>query len=138
MKHTHIAAALGWSETPDNQEGLFLQPEEAATIDAALGKNADNTKAAEDLAAANERIKTLESEAATAKTTADTQAARITELEAENEKLGAESSGSGTTLPTGGDENAKEGTEKKVGLSDPNHPLNQLATRRVNAARAKK
>ena len=135
MKYTHIAAALGWEETPDTQEGLFLQPEEAAAIDKVIGNNASNEKAAEELATAKETIIRLEGEAtATAeKTTALNN--RITELEAENKTLGAQSSGNGTTLETKEDTNKPEEKSGKMTLNSPDHPLNQFANRKIAASK---
>lgn len=135
MKHTNIAAALAWDETPDNQEGLFLQPEEAATIDAALGKKAENEKAAEDLVAANATIAQLKGEITIATTAAVADKNRIAELEAENKKLGSQSSGTGTNLPTGGDTVIEEKGSRKITLNSPEHPLNVEAARRVAAVK---
>ena len=142
MKYQNIAAALGWTETPDTAEGLFLQPEEAATIDASIAEAALNVQAATDLSAANDRLVQLSGELTNEKLATSNAIATIAErdatiaaLKAENDKLGGESSGDGTALVTGGDLTATEG-EKKLGLSDPNHPLNVEATRRVAAAKA--
>jgi phage shock protein A len=102
MKYNHIAGALKWAETPDSQEGLFLQPEEASSIDAALGANTQAVKDLTDTAAtlAGEtatKITALQDEVAAAKTSAteasDKLAAantRITELEGEVATLQAE------------------------------------------------
>ncbi|HYC29544.1 MAG TPA: hypothetical protein VEB42_12015 [Chitinophagaceae bacterium] len=138
MKHTNIAAVLGWESPEDLSEGLHLQPEEAATIDKKLGEQAANETAAADLAAANEKVTKLEGELATANTNLQTANDRVTELEAENKKLGAESSGKGTTLTTTEDEATKESGNKKVTLNSPEHPLNVLAARKVAAGKVKK
>ena len=131
MKYTRIAAALGWEETPDNQEGLFLQPEEAATLDAALGN--DNAEA---LATANETITTLNGEISNLKTAATAAAEnetrlnnRIAELEAENAELGKESSGNGTVVTT--TEDVITGTGKTPSYLDDTNPINSWADQRM-------
>lgn len=133
MKYTHIAAALGWTETPDNQDGLFLQPEEAASIDAAIGANAT---AAADLVTANETIATLNSEvtrltdaATAAETTTQTLNDRITALESENKELGKKPSGSGTVITT--KEDPKAGEDKTPSYLDDNDPANAWLDRKM-------
>lgn len=60
MKHTNIAKVLGWSETEDLQDGLHLQPEEAAALDTHLGTISTEQQNAADnalqLEAANTKI----------------------------------------------------------------------------------
>lgn len=80
MKYPQIAAALGWTETPDLQEGLHLQPEEAAKIDQIFTANKTALQQAEDkskteveavngqLTTANDRVAALEAEVSTANT----------------------------------------------------------------------
>jgi predicted nucleic acid-binding Zn-ribbon protein len=85
-KYTNIAKTLGWEEVPEStDEGLFLQPEEAAAIDTALGKEVEDkteevNKLTGELATANQSLKDKETELTTATD-------RITALEAENKNL---------------------------------------------------
>lgn len=143
MKYQNIATALGWAETPDTEEGIFLQPEEAAAIDAALVTDGED-KTAEKLEEANAKVTELTAQLndsndklAKKKAKHDAAKLRIAQLEAENKELGGQSSGSGTTLPTTEDETADKNKSGKVSLNNPEHPLNKDATRRLNA-KAKK
>jgi chromosome segregation ATPase len=131
-KYTNIAKTLGWEEVPEStDEGLFLQPEEAAAIDTALGKEVEDkteevNKLTGELATANQSLKDKETELTTATD-------RITALEAENKKLGGQSSGTGTTLATTEDEKVKEGGNGKISLNSADHPLNKYASSKINA-----
>jgi hypothetical protein len=135
MKHTNIAKTLGWEEVPDNAEGIFLQPEEAAKIDTALATAGSAEESATQLTTAQARVTELEGQLATANTNLTTSQARVTELEAEVKTLGGKSSGTGSTVTATEDEAPKEG--KKITLNSPEHPLNVAAKKRVEAARAK-
>ena len=108
MKHTNIAAILKWAEVPENSEGLFLQPEELATVDNVLGElqgiAVGALTQATALETANAAIATLETAATENGTTISTQAGRIIELEAEVARLGKNASGTGTTLKIAGEE----------------------------------
>lgn len=139
-KYAAIAASLGWTEYEVKEDGLFLQPEEANTLDAAL---AAGTQAAADLATSSEKVTELNATITGLQTTIDTAATettklnnRITELEAEVKTLGGKESGSGTVVATKEDPKPEEG--KKIGLLDPAHPLNVAAKRKVEASKAKK
>ena len=147
MKYAFIAGALGWTETPECTEGLFLQPEEAAKIDKDLQTGAASQKAAEDLVTANNTIEErngtiaglnttisdMQSAANTAaQAAADTLAARdqrIQELEAQVTELGKGSSGKGTTVPSAEDVVASEkvSTSALPRYDSPDHPANKEA-----------
>lgn len=99
-----------------------------------------------DLATATENVTTLGNELAEEKKTVQTLTAaaavsstKITELEAELVKMGKNPSGTGTNLTVAA--MAETGTEPSsaaVGLNNPDHPLNQLATQRLSRAALKK
>lgn len=147
MKYPKIAAALGWNETPDMTEGIFLQPVEAGKINSDLEAGSAAQQAVIDLAEAkgtiterDNTISALNTTIGDMTTSADTaaQAAtntiarrdqRITELEAQVTELGKGSSGNGTTLTTVADEAKpeKESASGVVAYDSPDHPGNQMA-----------
>jgi hypothetical protein len=135
MKHTHIAAILGWTEVHETAEGIFLQPEELGLIDSSLGRLAASEQAVTDLVTANEtiaardlRITKLEIEAGSNATTIGTQATRIAELEAQVETLGGQSSGKGSTVkPVVLEMGIEETADAKPRFDSPNHPANKFA-----------
>ena len=136
MKHLQIATTLGWTEEPSTEEGLFLQPEEATTIENVLATLANTTAAQvalEQTIVENAATIDAMTVAATVATEAATvQATRITELEGIVAKLNGKSSGAkGSTIPGAVDEPPKEATVI-TGLprfDDPNHPANLAAAR---------
>jgi len=129
---TNIAKTLGWEEVPESsEEGLFLQPEEAAAIDTALGNEVEDKS--EEVTRLTNELATANSSLTTAQTGLQTANNRIAELEAENKKLGGQSSGTGTKLTTTEDEAPKEKTNGKISLNDPNHPLNKYASSKIGA-----
>lgn len=134
MKYNNIATTLGWAEVPETEEGLFLQPEELTAVDKALAPKEDKTA---ELTAENTRLQTeltaMTSGQAETQRQLDASNARITTLEAENKKLGGQSSGTGTTVTTTEDETVKEKTNGKVSLNDPEHPLNKYASSKIGA-----
>jgi chromosome segregation ATPase len=95
MKYALIAAALGWVETPELQEGLHLQPEEADKIEqtfashaTALQTEADAHATAlsavtGDLATANTRVTALEGEAQTSTANLSTATGQLTTAQTE-------------------------------------------------------
>lgn len=137
MKHPQIATALGWTEEPSTEEGLFLQPEEATTIDTAL---ATGETAAQDLVVANETIAAnnvtlgeMTTAAKTASEAATVQTNRISELEATVARLNGETSGAaGSKIPAGGADTPPKEATVTTGLprfDDPNHPANIAAAK---------
>lgn len=60
MKYTNISRSLGWTETIDTQEGIFLQPVEAAKIEKDLAPGNAAAGTAGVIAARDQRIKELE------------------------------------------------------------------------------
>lgn len=142
MKYNNIATTLKWQEEPECSDGLFLQPEEAATIDTDLARisaaEATTQSATAELATANGTIETLNATISTMEATAgenattiSTQASRITELENRVTELGAEPSGKGTTLETKGDDKIEDtSADKGLRYDDPNHPANAAARAR--------
>ena len=136
MKHPKIAATLGWTEEPSTEEGLFLQPEEATTIETALTEAVNNTAAlatAQETILANAVTIDAMTVAATAVSeTATVQGDRIIALEATVAKLNGQSSGAkGSTIPGAVDEPPKEATVTTgfPRFDDPNHPANLAAAR---------
>lgn len=146
MKYASIAAALGWTETPELQDGLFLQPEEATKINSELEAVSANQQAVADFATAtttiaerdatiaglNTSVADMKTAAdAAAQTAADTLAARdqrIQELEAQVTELGKGSSGHGTTVSTTVDPLVAESKKSAYPRFDSaEHPANQLA-----------
>src|SRR5438552_1310384 len=123
--YNNIASVLGWEQSPDTEEGIFPQPEEAAAIDAALGVE-DNTEA---LTAAQGQVNELTNQLAAANDSLATANSRITELEAENARLGQESSGKGTNLTVTEDPKVEE--EKTPSYLDESNPINQLVDQRI-------
>lgn len=135
--YPNISSTLGWNEEPDTTEGLFLQPEEAATIESTLAANATaiqehvtaTAQLNETITANTARISALEAAATTDATTIQAHTERIAELEAENTRLNGKSSGkTGTSLSTPADENADpKGAKTGVRFDDPEHPANKAA-----------
>lgn len=99
-----------------------------------------------ELATANTNNTALTSELAAEKTTVQNltaaglvSSAKITELEGELVKLGKKPSGTGTSLTVAAAaETVTEQHTGPVGLNSPEHPLNELATQRLNRAALKK
>lgn len=147
MKYPKIAAALGWAETPDLTEGIFLQPVEAGKIDSELEAGGAAQQAVIDLAEAkstiterDNTISALNTSIADAKTASETAAQtatetiatrdqRITELEAKVTELGKGSSGTGTTITTVADAPKPENGNKEEGVvayDSDDHPGNKM------------
>jgi TolA-binding protein len=133
MKYPKIAASLGWTETPDLQEGLHLQPEEAAKIDEILSGNetaltqateAHTQKVTEltgQVTSANNKVTELEGQVATAtaeKTTiSEKLAEKETALTAANARIAELEAMEGKGSATVADEDPK-GPANKVGAMD--------------------
>jgi uncharacterized protein YlxW (UPF0749 family) len=140
MKYEHIASVLGWAETPESSEGLFLQNEEATAIEKALSESAS----VEDLSTANNRITELTQEVQTATQQLDVANEKVTEHEATiaelNTKLteyGGKASGNGTTITTEKDDKVIDtgNGSDKITLNHPEHPLNQAAAKKAAATK---
>lgn len=130
MKHNNIAKTLGWAETPDNTEGLFLQPEEALAVDTALANVVTAAATATALETANGTIQTHEATIKTLGEKANADALTITGLQDEVKKLGKESSGPGTTLKVAkGAETSEETVAPggKIKFDSAEHPANRFA-----------
>lgn len=130
MKHTNIAATLGWATTEDLNEGLFLQPEEAAAIDAALEHVGAGKNAVAELETVNNTIATHEATIQTLTEQATANQATITGLQADVARLGAGASGSGSVLkPAAGAEAIEEKINEngKPSFDSADHPANRFA-----------
>lgn len=136
MKYTNIANTLGWPADHTVEEGgLFLQPEEVSALDAVLADAGTNAQPAADLVQANERIGQLEQQVNEGATREQEQQARISELEAENVRLGSESSGTGTVITTSEDTSVEKG--KTPSYLDDSAPENQWLDRQLARNRKK-
>lgn len=125
MKFKSIASLLGWSEEPANaSEGIYLQTEEATSIDAAL-ENAAVTTAS--LNTANDLVNTLQAENTQLSSDISAKDNRITELEGEVAALKDKPSGSGTKLKAVADETEQSSGKTHVRYDDPSHPANIYA-----------
>lgn len=136
-KYTAIAAVLGWTEFEPQEDGLFLQPEEATAIDTAL---ANATAVQTQLDVANTSVTSLQEQIAkmhsaeSVKTLND----RITALEAENKELGKKSSGTGTALEVGEEEQETGAPKKKHTMSSAEHPVGAAVKQEVEARKEAK
>ena len=144
MNMTNIQATLKWAELPANHEdGIFLQPEEAGTIDTALGSVASLTadlKTANDTVATHvATIQTMTAAATASKDASDAKDAKILELEGKVTALGKEPSGTGgTKLNTKEDDKPEEKAVGKLPRFDSaDHPANKAAARFVKPADGK-
>jgi hypothetical protein len=140
-KYAAIAAALGWTEYEPQEDGLFLQPEEAAVIDSTLATAAttatqleEQTLAAQQAMAAQE---TAEAALVTANETIEANTGRIAELEARVAELGGESSGTGTVIEVKEDPNAIT-NQSKTTLNSEGHDLNVEIRKRIAATKKSK
>lgn len=130
MKHNNIAATLGWTAVEDINEGLFLQPEEAASIDAALSTVVTAGETAAALETANGTIATHEATIATMQTAATTNATTIADLQGQIATLSKKPSGAGSTLKVAA---ATEVVEEKISttgkpaFNSEEHPANKFA-----------
>jgi len=132
MKYKHLAKALQWDETPDNSEGLFLQPEEAASLDAVIGAAETNPATITELTGQNEALTNQATERdatiASQSTTITAQSTTITSLEARIAVLDKKPSGNGSKLDV--KEDLTTG-EKTPSYADDNNPANQYADSRL-------
>jgi len=129
MKHLNIASVLGWQDAEDIDEGLFLQPAEAAAIDAALANIpalesgiATTQEMIDQLTRSNEERERLLEEARLS----------LEEANAELASIKGGSSGKGTSLAT--DANLEINAEESSTLpryDSPEHPAN-IAASRIN------
>lgn len=127
MIYPSIAATLGWGNDYEvTAEGLFLQPEEASTLEQALDQTGTNATRVQELTNENTTLQTTVEER---DATISTQSTRISELEAEVTRLNAEPSGNGSNLQTPGDQHADQKPVPSY-LSD-NNPANEWADRRM-------
>ena len=132
-----IATLLGWEEVPSTApEGLFLQPEELATVGSALEKLATAEASIEKLATANVTIDGLNTQVETLNGTVGTMTTAATEaktkiegLEAQVKELGKKSSGSGSKLGSGGDDHTDE--KPVPSYLDDRNPANLFADARL-------
>jgi hypothetical protein len=136
MKYAAIALVLGWTETPELTEGLFLQPEEATKIDQELTAASAAKQAAGELVTANATIQDRDTAIADLKTAAQASAdtitqrdQRISELQAEVAELGKGSSGTGTVITAKEDDvtSEKPVTTGLPRYDSPDHPANREA-----------
>jgi hypothetical protein len=126
MNINNISKVLGWAETPDTTEGLFLQPEEVASVENTIGDALAN---AATLTQAQADVEGLKAKNATQAATIATQTETIATLQAEVAKMGKESSGTGSTVAVPAAAEVKE--EKAEGgmprFDSPEHPANMYA-----------
>lgn len=135
-KFPALQAGLKWDEVPDTADGLHLQVEEVAVVEAAFVAAVGVPKltteletATEALATANTTIDGLNNKVNTLNEAAVTATATIKDLEAKVALLGKQSSGKGTKLAIGKD--AKDDEKPVPSYLDPNNPANQFADSRV-------
>lgn len=130
-KYAAIAATLGWTEYEPQEDGMFLQPEEATTIDNAL---ANATALQTQLDTANASVTALQAQVAGMHSAESVAAlnARITDLEAENKELGKGASGNGTVVETSVEVETTS-NNGKPSITDANHPLNKAVAEEVAA-----
>lgn len=128
-------------------EGGFLLEETALNnVEATLERLDELETIQGELATATENNTTLSNELAEEKKTVATltaagvvSTAKITELESELVKFGKKPSGTGTSLTVVAvTETVTDQPTGPVGLNSPDHPLNQLATQRLNRVALKK
>ncbi len=137
MDYTNISTLLKWAEQPDSQAGLFLQPEELAAVDTALGS----------LAAVQQSVTTVTGERDAHAVTIGALQAQINTLTGEKqsltgerdalqvkvEALGKKSSGNGSvTKPA-----ATPATETDVPFHATETPWNIAADKAVAMHKAK-
>ncbi len=137
-KYTAIAAALEWNEYEPQEDGLFLQPEEAEVINTIVADNAEKTKLLDEaIAAMANGTKTMDAQTETIAALQNTiieKTNRITELEAEVATLGVQPSGKGTKLKADEDEPLEKSATPSY-LSDDN-PTNKWFDKRAKINRA--
>lgn len=131
-KYASIAALLQWTEFEPQEDGLFLQPEEAATVDTALA-NAEASQ--QQLHDANESIVALNTQMSTMHTqeTVDALNVTITNLQAQVKELGGGASGNGTVVTTAEDEIETGAPKKALTMNDAEHPVNVAANNYLKA-----
>lgn len=141
MSFTNIQTALGWAELPATAaDGLFLQPEEATTIDGQLG-SAAATQA--ELATANttigERDATitgLQNQLTAAQNANTALTTERDNLQAEVIRLGGQSSGQGSATVTAADAKIA-GSEKRPSYLADNNPSNEWIDKQLKYAKKK-
>lgn len=167
MKYPNLISLVPEGEHFDTSaigEGVWLSLNHLNKVEESLANAADAATAAAGtieehaytIETLNGQIATLTADAATAKTANETQAARIVELEGahaielqnandriaaletEVQELGKDASGTGTAVIATADENAAENHNAKLGLLDPEHPVNQYAAMQIAAKNKKK
>ena len=148
MKYPNINSLVPKGEHFDESaitgEGAWMTTNHVASIENHLAAQATATQTAtEALNKANTTVQELTGTVETLNTAAtestnkvNTLNARILELEGEVKTLGGQSSGGGTQLTVKEDEKPTEVvTSGKVSLNSPDHPLNQMAAKRVSASK---
>jgi uncharacterized protein YccT (UPF0319 family) len=127
MKYKNISSTLGWAEEPQTEEGLFLQPEEAAKIESTLEAAAANLV---ELSLKSETITELQTSIDSKEEQIKLKDAKIAKLEGEVSKLSGESSGKGSNLNIDEDEaNSAKGASSLPRFDSPDHPANKAAAR---------
>lgn len=127
MKYPNIASNVGWgNDYETTEEGLFLQPEEAASVDKTLGEFLANATKVQELTTVNS---TLQQSVEQHTATISTQATKISELEAQVVKLGAAPSGNGSIVTTPASDQHTDEKPVPSYLSADN-PANQFADSR--------
>jgi predicted nuclease with TOPRIM domain len=139
MKYPKITSLVPAGEHFDESavgEGVYLTATHLKSIEDKLAEPvAVDPVLQEQLDTANASVTSLQEQVKTMHTaeSVKTLNERITTLEAENKELGKKSSGPGTPLPVGEEEQETGGENKKVSLSDPKHPLNVAVAQEISA-----